>query len=211
LCRGKLLFRGLQNAQMRSDLRPGVRDCTGVFPAARVRCASTGLGRQRRVGPVFSEVSLLHHPGLPLQRRSDTCVIELDRRMLADFPFLICVPLSEWPTMQDLSGQHRLWLSIPAYNLGNLWPRLDSADRHRRPVADQFGAVCGEDGRSAGQTCAVYWLTLAEGHLTRTRFLGDLTQNRVVAASGQTDRLAALSKIPMTGRERREKCRRKWR
>jgi hypothetical protein len=37
-------------------------------------------------------------------------------------------------------------------------------------VADEFAATTGEDGRTAGETCAFYWLLLEEGYLNRRRF-----------------------------------------
>jgi Transposase DDE domain group 1 len=54
------------------------------------------------------------------------------------------------------SNEVRLWLSILAYNLGNLWRR-----RLTLPAAISDWSLA---------SIRYYWLMLAEGHLTRTRF-----------------------------------------
>ena len=68
------------------------------------------------------------------------------------------------------SNEVRLWLSLIAYNLGNLWRRLVLPARvggwsltslHQRLVKTGGRLV-----RHAGY----YWLFLAEGHLSRRRF-----------------------------------------
>jgi hypothetical protein len=64
----------------------------------------------------------------------------------------------------------RLWLSILAYNLGNLWRRLtvpagiedwSLTCLHQRLVKTRRRLV---------KLARYYWLMLAEGHLTRGRF-----------------------------------------
>jgi hypothetical protein len=64
----------------------------------------------------------------------------------------------------------RLWLSILAYNLGNLWRRLtvpagiedwSLTSLHQRLVKTRRRLV---------KHVRYYWLMLAEGHLTRGRF-----------------------------------------
>jgi hypothetical protein len=64
----------------------------------------------------------------------------------------------------------RLWLSILAYNLGNLWRRLtvpagiedwSLTSLHQRLVKTRWRLV---------KHVRYYWLMLAEGHLTRGRF-----------------------------------------
>jgi len=53
----------------------------------------------------------------------------------------------------------RLWLSVIAYNLANLWRRAPSgpgaADENRELVADELAAAIGEDGWQANQARAV--------------------------------------------------------
>jgi|SRR3989475_2051084 len=46
-------------------------------------------------------------------------------------------------------------------------------------VADELAAAAGEDGRSAGETCALLLALLAEGHLSR-RLFGSML--RMIAA-----------------------------
>ena len=53
------------------------------------------------------------------------------------------------------SNEVRLWLSVIAYNLGNLWRRLALPKRIYELVADEFAAALGEDRRTAGETCAL--------------------------------------------------------
>ncbi len=43
------------------------------------------------------------------------------------------------------ANQVRLWLSVIAYNLGNLWRRAGTAGRHRQLVTDQLAAAAGEN------------------------------------------------------------------
>jgi hypothetical protein len=52
------------------------------------------------------------------------------------------------------SNEVRLWLSVIAYNVGNLW-RLVLPRGDRRLVVDQLAAHAGEDGWSAGETCSL--------------------------------------------------------
>jgi len=59
------------------------------------------------------------------------------------------------------SDEVRLWLSLIACNLGDLWRRAPSgpgaAEEDRELVADQFAATAGEDGREADQACRRYY------------------------------------------------------
>ncbi len=68
------------------------------------------------------------------------------------------------------SNEVRLWLSLIAYNLGNLWRRLVLATRidnwsltslQQRPV---------KAGGRLIKHARYYWLLLAESHLTRRLF-----------------------------------------
>jgi hypothetical protein len=53
----------------------------------------------------------------------------------------------------------RLWLSVLAYHLGNLWRGVPfgpgTAEEDRGLVADQLATTAGEDRRQAGQACPV--------------------------------------------------------
>ena len=53
------------------------------------------------------------------------------------------------------SNEVRLWLTIIAYNLGNLWRRLVLPQRIGNWSLDELAAAVGENGRTAGETCAI--------------------------------------------------------
>jgi hypothetical protein len=57
------------------------------------------------------------------------------------------------------SNEVRLWLSVLAYNLGNLWRRVPfgpgAAEGDRELVADELATTAGEDRGQAGQARAV--------------------------------------------------------
>src|SRR5208283_2810627 len=68
------------------------------------------------------------------------------------------------------SNEVRLWLSILAYNLGNLWRRLTlPAGIEDWSLTSLQQRVVKTSGRLV-KHARYYWLMLAEGHLTRTRF-----------------------------------------
>ena len=48
------------------------------------------------------------------------------------------------------ANEHRLWLSVIAYNLGNLWRRLALPKK-----IGNFAAALGQDRRTAGEACAL--------------------------------------------------------
>ena len=53
------------------------------------------------------------------------------------------------------ANEVRLWLSLIAYNLGNLWRRLALPRADRQLVADQPAAAVGEDRRAVDKACAL--------------------------------------------------------
>ncbi len=65
------------------------------------------------------------------------------------------------------ANQVRLWLSLIAYNLGNLWPRLalptQPADAACNLVADQLAAAVGEERRTAHPTGALLLVAVGRG------------------------------------------------
>jgi len=83
------------------------------------------------------------------------------------------------------SNEVRLWLSVIAYNLGNLWRRLGLPQRidHWSLTSLQQRLVK-TDGWLV-EHAQYYWLLLAEGHPTRQRFGSML---RRIAALPQPDR-----------------------
>ena len=80
----------------------------------------------------------------------------------------------------------RLWLSILACNLGNLWRRL-ALPAHLRLVPHQPAAAVGEDGRTTGKACAVLQADAGGWTPDESTVRGDVAQDRVVAASGKLD------------------------
>jgi hypothetical protein len=68
------------------------------------------------------------------------------------------------------SNEVRLWLSVLAYNLGNLWRRLVLPKRidHWSPTGLQQRLV--KTGGRLVKHARYYWLLLAESHLTRRLF-----------------------------------------
>jgi len=69
----------------------------------------------------------------------------------------------------------RLWLSLIAYNLGNLWWRLELPPRidNWSPTSLQQRLV--KTGGRLVKDARYYWLMLAESHLTR-RLFGSMVQ-----------------------------------
>jgi hypothetical protein len=68
------------------------------------------------------------------------------------------------------SNEVRLWLSVIAHNLGNLWRRLVLPKRIGAwsPTSLQQRLV--KTGGRLVKHARYYWLLLAEGHLTRRLF-----------------------------------------
>ena len=64
----------------------------------------------------------------------------------------------------------RLWLSILAYNLGNLWRRLVVPKEIRTWSLISLQQRQVKTGGRLVKHARYYWLMLAEGHLTRARF-----------------------------------------
>ena len=79
------------------------------------------------------------------------------------------------------SNEVRLWLSVIAYNLGNLWRRLVLPKRIEQLVADQLAATAGEDRRPFDQARPV--LLAAAG--------GEPSDAAAVRKHGAADRGAA--------------------
>ena len=64
----------------------------------------------------------------------------------------------------------RLWLSILAYNLGNLWRRLALPKGINDWSLTSLQQRLVKTGGRLVKHARYYWLMLAEGHLTRVRF-----------------------------------------
>ena len=66
----------------------------------------------------------------------------------------------------------RLWLSLIAYNLGNLWRRLVLPQKNENlPLTSLQQRVVKTGGRLV-KHARYYWLMLAESHLTKRLFAG---------------------------------------
>ncbi len=64
----------------------------------------------------------------------------------------------------------RLWLSVIAYNLGNLWRRLALPTKIGSWSLTSLRQRLVKTGGRPVKHARYYWLLLAEGHLTRQRF-----------------------------------------
>jgi Transposase DDE domain group 1 len=64
----------------------------------------------------------------------------------------------------------RLWLSVIAYNLGNLWRRLALPKKIGNWSLTSLQQRLIKTGGRLVKHARYYWLLLAEGHLTRERF-----------------------------------------
>ena len=68
------------------------------------------------------------------------------------------------------SNEVRLWLTIIAYNLGNLWRRLVLPQRIEKWSLTSLQQRLVKTGGRLVKHARYYWLLLAEGHLTRRLF-----------------------------------------
>ncbi len=73
------------------------------------------------------------------------------------------------------ANEVRLWLSVIAYNLGNLWRRLALPTRVATWSLTSLQQRLVKTGGRLIQHARYYWLLLAEGHLTR-RLFGNMLQ-----------------------------------
>ena len=72
------------------------------------------------------------------------------------------------------ANEVRLWLSVLAYNLGNLWRRLALPAPIGKWSLTSLQQRLVKTGGRLIQHARYYWLLLAEGHLTRRLFGGML-------------------------------------
>ena len=68
------------------------------------------------------------------------------------------------------SNEVRLWLSVIAYNLGNLWRRLALPQRISNWSLTSLQQRLVKTGGRLVKHARYYWLLLAESHLTRRLF-----------------------------------------
>ena len=72
------------------------------------------------------------------------------------------------------ANEARLWLSVIAYNLGNLWRRLALPTRIANWSLTSLQQRLVKTGGRLIKHARYYWLLLAESHLTRRLFGGML-------------------------------------
>jgi hypothetical protein len=72
------------------------------------------------------------------------------------------------------ANEARLWLSLIAYNLGNLWRRLALPTQVATWSLTSLQQRLVKTGGRLIQHARYHWLLLAEGHLTRRLFAGML-------------------------------------
>ncbi len=83
------------------------------------------------------------------------------------------------------SNEVRLWLTILAYNLGNLWRRLVLPQRIGNWSLTSLQQRLVKTGGRLVKHARYYWLLLAEGHLTRRLFASMLERlDRLALPSG---------------------------
>jgi hypothetical protein len=73
------------------------------------------------------------------------------------------------------ANEVRLWLSVIAYNLGNLWRRLALPKRIETWSLTSLRQRLMKTGGRLVKHARYYWLLLAEGHLT-WRLFGSIVQ-----------------------------------
>jgi Transposase DDE domain group 1 len=76
------------------------------------------------------------------------------------------------------SNEMRLWLSLIAYDLGNLWRRLVLPKKIENWSLTSLQQRLVKTGGRLIKHARYYWLLLAEGHLTRRVFAGILRRIR---------------------------------
>ena len=82
------------------------------------------------------------------------------------------------------SNEVRLWLSVIAYNLGNLWGRLVLPKRIEKWSLTSLQQRLVKTGGRLVKHARYYWLLLAESHLTRRRFGAMLGRIAATATDG---------------------------
>jgi len=82
------------------------------------------------------------------------------------------------------ANEVRLWLSVIAYNLGNLWRRLALPTRVATWSLTSLQQRLVKTGGRLVKHARYYWLLLAEGHLTRRLFAGMLRKIAALPSPG---------------------------
>ena len=82
------------------------------------------------------------------------------------------------------ANQVRLWLSVIAYNLGNLWRRLALPREIGKWSLTSLQQRLVKTGGRLIKHARYYWLLLAESHLTRRRFNSMLRRITILLVPG---------------------------
>ncbi len=119
-----------------------------------------------------------HRERQPWESRCDR------RQRRSPFNSVVCVDANVrilWPSRTQTKNvrEVRLWLSVIAYNLENLWRRLALPKKIGNWSLTSLQQRLVKTGRRLVKHARYYWLLLAEGHLTRERFG---TMLRMIAA-----------------------------
>ena len=99
----------------------------------------------------------------------------------------------------------RLWLSVLAYNLGNLWRRLELPAGIDTLVADQLAAAAGENRRTARLICALLLVAAGRGASDAAAVCRHAAEDRGAAVVGGITRAQSGADFDY-GWRRREKC-----
>ena len=81
------------------------------------------------------------------------------------------------------SNEVRLWLSVIAYNLGNLWRRLALPSRIDNWSLTSLQQRLVKIGGRLVKHARYYWLFLAESHLTRRLFGAMVRRSKLLPLS----------------------------
>ena len=87
----------------------------------------------------------------------------------------------------------RLWLSVIAYNLGNLWRRLALPKRIDKWSLTSLQQRLVKTGGRLVKHARYYWLLLAESHLTR-RLFASMVRRIELLPSAPGERTSATRK-----------------
>ncbi len=96
----------------------------------------------------------------------------------------------------------RLWLSLIAYNLGNLWRRLALPKGIGNWSLTGLQQRLVKTGGRLIKHARYYWLLLAESHLTRRLFAGLLRNITALQVPGGIDGTLIAEKLGRRGAER---------
>ena len=80
-------------------------------------------------------------------------------------------------------NEHRLWLSVIAYKLGNLWRRLVLPRKIEKWSLTSLQQRLVKTGGRLIKHARYYWLMLAESHLTRRLFASMVRRIRALAVA----------------------------